>query len=574
MKILGLNAYHGDAAAALIIDGRLIAAAAEERFNRQKHCAGFPKLAVEYCLREVGLQLADLDHVAISRKPTANLPHKVWHVLSSGLWRKKNAWKSAQSTISVGSTRNHFAELWSGGLPPHVHFHCVEHHLAHAASAFFVSPFDDSAILTLDGFGDFCSGLIATGKGNQMEVLQRISFPHSIGIFYTALTQYLGFPHYGDEGKVMALASFGTPKYLESMRKLLRFDPGGLIRLGLGYFTHHSRGVAMSWAEGSPEIGTLYSDKLITLLGPARQKGEPLNQHFYDVAASMQIHVEEVILEIVRHLARHTGKTRLCFAGGVALNSVVNGRILSETPFKEIYIQPAAADDGTAIGAAFYVQHQICGAPRSFEMNHASWGPAFTPSQIEKALRRANLPFQRLERAVQTAARCIAEGKVVGWFQGRMEFGPRALGNRSILADPRHADMKDILNRRVKHRESFRPFAPSLMLEEAAALFEQSDPSPFMLLVHKARAAQASKIAGALHVDGTGRLQTVTPQQNPVYYELISEFKKLSGVGLVINTSFNDSEPIVCTPDDAIHCFQNTNIDVLILESFMVERGR
>ncbi len=572
MKILGLNAYHGDAAAALLVDGRLVAAAAEERFNRHKHCAGFPRHAVGYCLHEAGIGLGDLDHVAVSRKPWANLSSKLRHVLLSGLWLRRNTWKSAGSTLAVSSVRARFEELHPGGLPAHVRLHNVEHHLAHAASAFFVSPFERSAILTLDGFGDFCSGLIGMGEGSRIRVLQRIHFPHSLGIFYTALTQFLGFPHYGDEGKVMALASLGKPTRMEEMRRLMGFDPDGLIRLGLDYFTHHTRGVAMTWSEGSPMVGELYSDKLIRLLGPPRKIDEPLDVRFLDVAASMQAHLEEVVLKLAGHLADLTGETRLCYAGGVALNSVVNRRISPETPFKQLYIQPAAGDDGTALGAAFYVQHQLCGKKRSFEMKHASWGPSFGEEEILKALLGKNLKVRRVDHPERDAARCIAEGSVVGWFQGRMEFGPRALGNRSILADPRRAGVKEILNARVKHRESFRPFAPSVLGEDVADFFERGDVSPFMLLVFKARSDQISKIPGALHVDGTGRLQTVHREQNPVYYELISEFKKLTGTGLIINTSFNDSEPMVCTPEDAIQCFLQANMDVLFMEHHEVRR--
>jgi len=328
----------------------------------------------------------------------------------------------------------------------------------------------------------------------------------------------------------------------------------------------------MTWAEGSPSIGTLYSEALPQLLGPARKKGEPLDQRLYDVAASMQIHLEEVILQLASHLAKVTGETRLCLAGGVALNSVVNGRIRLETPFRELFIQPAAADDGTAIGAAFYIQHQLLRRPRSFVMQHANWGPSFSNQEIEAAAKRAGLKAQKLEEPETAAARAISDGKVIGWFQGRMEFGPRALGNRSILADPRRADMKQILNERVKHRETFRPFAPSLLQEQAGKYFDQDYPSPFMLLVYKARPEQEKNIAGALHVDQTGRLQTVTPDQNERYHRLLTKLNELTGHGMVVNTSFNDSEPIVCTPDDAIHCFLNTKMDALFLGDYEVSR--
>ncbi len=574
MKILGIDAYHGDASAALVVDGQLVAAAAEERFNRQKHCAGFPRRAIEYCLKEGGLRLRDLDHVGIARRPWVNWHRKLRHVLTSGLWLSGRTWGRAAGAVSIGGARAKFSELEEGRLAARTGFHCVEHHLAHAASAFFVSGMDRAAILTLDGFGDFSSGLLGMGEGSRIRVLKRIHFPHSLGIFYTALTQYLGFPHYGDEGKVMALASLGKPRRLNAMRELVRFDPERLIQLGLEYFNHHREGVAMTWAEGSPVVGPLYTPALEALLGtPARKKGEPLTARYYDIAASMQAHFEVVVLELTRHLASLTGEAHLCFAGGVALNSVVNGRIREETPFRDLFIQPAAADDGTAIGCAFYIQHQLLGEPRSFVMRHANWGPSFSDAEIEEVVKQAGLSAKRLDDPESAAARAIADGHVVGWFQGRMEYGPRALGNRSILADPRRADIKQILNERVKHRESFRPFAPSILEEDVGRYFDQDYPSPYMLLVYKARADQVANIPGALHVDGTGRLQTVTADQNPRYHRLLTRLKELTGHGIVVNTSFNDSEPIVCTPGDAIHCFLNTKMDVLFLGNYEVLRG-
>lgn len=568
MNILGINAYHGDAAAALVVDGQLVAAAAEERFNRQKHCAGFPKLAVEYCLREAGLRLKDIHHIGVSRKPSANLHRKVWQGLKRIL--QPNTWRAASSLASIGSLQSKLTELWPGELSSQTQIHHLEHHLTHAASAFFVSPFDEAAILTLDGFGDFSSGLLGMGRGTQIEVIRRIHFPHSLGIYYTALTQYLGFPYYGDEGKVMALASLGKPKYLKEMGKLVKFDSSSIVSLGLPYFTHHNHGVNMSWSEGSPTVGTIFSQELVELLGPARQKGEPLNERLYDVAASMQVHLEEVILQVARHLASITKETKLCLAGGVALNSVVNGRIRMETPFRELFIQPAAADDGTALGCAFYIHNQILDRPRSFVMEHANWGPAFRPEEIEFAIKEAGLKSIHHAAPERAAAKAITDGKVIGWFQGRMEFGPRALGNRSILADPHRSDIKQILNERVKHRESFRPFAPSLLAEEAGKFFEQDYPSPYMLLVYKAREEQKKNIVGSLHVDETGRLQTVTQKQNPRYHSLLQELKQITGDGIVINTSFNDSEPIVCTPQDAINCFLQTKMDVLFLGDYEV----
>lgn len=570
VRILGINAYHGDAAAALVVDGQLVAAVAEERFNRVKHCAGFPKLAIRYCLESAGLKLADLDHVAVSSDPRANLSLKLWRSLRRA-W-SPNTWRSAGRLVSMGGIRDEFASVTPSGLPTKAPIHRIEHHFSHAASAFFVSPFERAAILTLDGFGDFSSGLLGIGEGDRIRVLDRIRFPHSLGVYYTALTQYLGFPWYGDEGKVMAVAALGKPEHMAAMRKLLCFEPRGLVRLGLRYFTHHSQGVAMNWKEGSPSIGSLFSPALEELLGPARQKGQPLGPRYCDIAASMQLHLEEVVLELARHLALETGETRLCLAGGVALNSVVNGRIRTETSFRDLFIQPAAGDDGTAIGAAFAVEHQVLGRKRTFTMEHTYWGPEFGGKEIEAALVRAKLPVEKLDDVEGVAAKAIADGDVVGWYQGRMEFGPRALGNRSILADPRRPELKAMLNERVKHRESFRPFAPSLLEEEAGRYFEQDYPSPYMLLVYRARKEMEQEIPGALHVDHTGRLQTVKGNENPRYRRLIERFQALTGHGILVNTSFNDSEPIVCTPDDAIHCYLNTKMDVLFLGDYRVSR--
>ncbi|MCC7519524.1 MAG: carbamoyltransferase [Verrucomicrobiae bacterium] len=570
MRILGINAYHGDAAAAIVVDGRLVAAAAEERFTRVKHCAGFPSSAIEYCLREAGILLDQLDHVAVSSDPRANLPLKLWRSLRRA-WSPR-AWRSAGRLVSMGNLRAEFAAVAPSGLPARIPIHRIEHHFSHAASAFFVSPFERAAVLTLDGFGDFSSGWLGMGEGNRLRALGRLRFPHSLGVYYTALTQYLGFPWYGDEGKVMALAALGKPTRLAEMRKLLGFEPRGLARLGLKYFTHHTRGVAMNWKEGSPSIGPLFSSALEDLLGPARRKGQPLDPRFLDIAASMQAHLEEVVLELARHLARETGETRLCLAGGVALNSVVNGRLRAETAFKDLFVQPAAADDGTALGAAFAVEHQLLGRPRAFVMEHAYWGPEALPEEIEAALRRAKLTAEKLDDPESAAAKAIADGNVVGWFQGRMEFGPRALGNRSILADPRRPELKAMLNARVKHRESFRPFAPSLLEEDAGRYFDQDYPSPYMLLVYRARKEMENAIPGALHVDHTGRLQTVRGPENPRYRRLLERFQDLTGHGIVVNTSFNDSEPVVCTPDDAIQCFLKTKMDVLFLGDYCVAR--
>ena len=572
-SILGLNAYHGDAAAALVVDGLLVCAAEEERFNRVKHCAGFPSLAAAWCLAEAGLAPGDLDHVAIGRDPKANLTRKIVRAVRHGVdprflrSRVQNAARvrdvSGELAVALGVERDALR----------ARFHNVEHHQAHVASAFFVSPFEDAAILSVDGFGDFASTMLAVGHGSHFEVLDRVLFPHSLGLFYTAVTQWLGFLHYGDEGKVMGLAPYGRPVRLEELRKLVRL--GDTFELDLDYFTHDKDGVEMTWDEGSPTIGRIFSSRLEELLGPAREPGSELTSDHEDVAASLQKMLEEAYLHLVRRLWERTEIPNLCLAGGVALNAVANGLIRLETPFREVYVQPAAGDSGTAVGAAFHVLHQGLGAPRSFVMDHAYNGPQYTDEEYAAALDAAGLSFTRLDddELFPLVAERIAAGDVVGWFQGRMEFGPRALGNRSIVADPRRADMKDVLNARIKHREPFRPFAPSVLADRVGQWFEQDYTSPFMVLVYTTRAERRAEIPAVNHVDDTGRVQSVEERVNPRYWRLISEFDKLTGVPMLLNTSFNENEPIVMTPTEAAACFAKTRMDVLVLGNNVVRRA-
>jgi carbamoyltransferase len=574
LTILGLNAYHGDAAAALVVDGELVAAAEEERFSRVKHVAGFPSLAAAWCLSEGGVKPADLDHIAIGRDPRANLGAKVRRTLrhrpSAHYVRARLANQS-----QIGSAADALADaLGVERRSLRAQFHHVEHHRAHAASAFFVSPFQDAAVLSVDGFGDFASTMLAVGNGTTLKVLDRVLFPHSLGIFYTAVTQWLGFPHYGDEGKVMGLAPYGEPQYLDRMRELVRLD-GPLFALTLDYFTHHSRGVEMTWADGSPSIGRIYSQRMEDLLGAARQPGEPVLKHHEDVARSLQAMLEEAYLHLVNTLWERTQVPRLALAGGVALNAVANGRIIPETQFQDVYVQPAAGDSGTAVGAAFDVWHRTSGSKRGFVMASADWGPRYTDEECAGAIVAAGLTSTLMddEQLFPYVAARIAEGEVVGWFQGRMEFGPRALGQRSIVADPRRVDMKDILNARIKHREPFRPFAPSVLSNKVGDWFEQDYPSPFMVLVYRTREAKREQIPAVNHVDDTGRVQSVDPEVLPRYWRLISEFDKLTGVPILLNTSFNENEPIVMTPGQATETFQKTRMDMLVLGNHVVRRN-
>jgi carbamoyltransferase len=573
--ILGLNAYHGDAAAALVVDGELVAAAEEERFNRIKHVAGFPALAARWCLAEGGVRAEELDHLAVSRDPRANVGQKLLRTIRHGA-SARYLKARLQNAAKIRDVRIALAEAL--GIEPdalRAQTHNVEHHQAHVASAFFVSPFEEAAILSVDGFGDFCSTMTAVGRGNSFQVLDRVLFPHSLGIYYAAFTQWLGFPEYGDEGKVMGLAPYGNAQpYLKALRDVLQTSDD-LFALNLDYFTHDKEGVDMTWDQGSPRIGRIYSDKLIETFGPARRAGEELTGHYEDVAAAVQKRLEEVYLHVVERLHERTGLPELCLAGGVALNAVANGRIRPETPFAGLYIQAAAGDSGTAVGAAYFVWNQVLRQPRTFAMEHVYTGPEYSDREIAAAIDGAGLAGSRLEdeELFAAVAERIAAGDVVGWFQGRMEFGPRALGHRSIIADPRRADMKDVLNARVKHREPFRPFAPSILAEAAGDWFEQDYNSPFMVLVYKTREDKREQIPAVNHVDDTGRLQTVEQAIEPRYYRLIREFDRLTGVPLVVNTSFNENEPIVMTPAEAVETFLKTHIDLLVLGNYIVSRN-
>jgi carbamoyltransferase len=572
--ILGLNAYHGDAAAAIVVDGEFVAAAEEERFNRVKHVAGFPALAAAWCLEEAGLAPEELDHIAVSRDPRANVGPALLHTVRHGASARylKASLDHAAKPRDVKAALARGLGIDESSLRAQVHD--VEHHQTHVASAFFVSPFEEAAILTVDAFGDFASAMTAHGRGGSYEILDRVLFPHSLGIFYIALTQWLGFPNYGDEGKTMGLAPYGDPEpNLRTMREVLQTH-GDLFALDLDYFTHDKEGVDMIWDEGAPRIAPIFSDKLVEALGPAREASSELTQHHQDVAASVQRRLEEVYLHVVERLQARTGLRSLCLAGGVALNAVANGRVRPETPFDELYVQPAAGDSGTAVGAAYYVWHQELHRPRSFVMRHAFTGPEYGADEIADAIRAAGLSGNVLEddALFPAVAERIAAGDVVGWFQGRMEFGPRALGHRSIVADPRAAHMKDVLNERIKHRESFRPFATSVLAEAVGDWFEQDYTSPFMVLVYKTRAEKRKLIPAASHVDHTTRVQTVERDVDPRYHRLIEEFDRQTGVPILLNTSFNENEPIVMTPAEAIDTFQKTHMDLLVLGNYVLRR--
>jgi carbamoyltransferase len=580
MRILGINAHHADASAAMVVDGKLVAAAEEERFRRIKHWAGFPSLAIEYCLREGGVGINDLDAIAVNRNPNARLLQRAKFVLqkrpSIGAIRRRLANRAKIQDIESEIA----AAFGMTSLKPKVHH--VEHHRAHLASTFFVAPFDDAAILSVDGFGDFVSSMWATGRGNSIDVLGEIGFPHSLGIFYTAMTQYLGFPHYGDEYKVMGLAPYGKPVLMGKMRDIVRIQPDGTFHLNLDYFTHHSIGLDMTWQSGSPTIGPVFSPRLVDALGPARASEEPIDDRHKNIAASMQAMFEEAFFALCGALQKKSRSTRLCVAGGCGYNSVANGLIFDRSPFRDVYIQAAAGDAGGAIGAAYWVWNQELRRERAFVMHHAYWGPEYSDAQIDEAVehRRGDIDDAHcaLERVHDERELCrrtaasIAAGNVVGWFQGRMEWGPRALGNRSIVCDPRRADMKNILNLKIKRRESFRPFAPSILREAVGEWFETDYDVPFMLQVYQIREEKRPLIPAVTHVNGSGRLQSVEESQNARYYRLIEAFREATGIPIVLNTSFNENEPVVNTPSEALDCFLRTKMDLLVMGDLMIAR--
>lgn len=579
MLVLGLNAFHGDSAACIVRDGQLVAAAEEERFRRVKHWAGFPSRAVAYCLAEAKAGLHDVAHIGINQNNRAHLFRKLKYLAA-----ERPDFGVLSQRLRNRHRRAGILELLAECFPGarfEGKLHRIEHHLCHLFSASYVSPFLDTAVVSVDGFGDFSSAAWGSSRRGNISVSGRVFFPHSLGVFYQALSQYLGFPNYGDEYKVMGLAPYGKPTYLDAMRRIVKLMPGGMFKLDLEYFRHHAEEVSYQWSDVSPLIGDLFSSRLEALLGPRRRPADPLSEHHRDVAHSVQAMYEEAFFHLLNEVQRRTGMEDIALAGGCAANSVANGKIRRMTPFRQVYVQSAAGDAGGAIGAAFAIWHQIGGA-RSFVMDNAYWGPHFSATDVAAVIESRHAEIEssgcivtevpdEAELCRRTAA-AIADGKVVGWFQGRMEWGPRALGNRSILCDPRRGDMKTILNDKIKRRESFRPFAPSVLSEAVAEWFEESDAVPFMMQVFQIRESKRARIPAVTHVDGSGRLQTVNRVTNPRYYRLIESFREITGVPMVLNTSFNENEPIVCTPAEALECYLRTRMDGLVLGNVMISR--
>lgn len=576
-SILGLNAYHGDASAAIVVDGKLIAAVEEERFNRVKHWAGFPAESIRYCLDQAGISPCDLDHVAISFDPRANFLRRLGYVVThlpsprSLLQRVKRQGKS----LGMGQQLAEAVGCRASELKARIHR--VEHHQTHVAAGFLISPFDEAAILSIDGMGDFTSTLTTHGSGTSWKELDRVFFPHSLGYLYTAITMYLGFPHFGDEYKVMGLAPYGEPEFADVIRRMVR-PRGDVFELELDYFTHHKleSGSLITWDKGAPRLPPFHSQRLERELGPMRKNGEEATHRHENIAKSLQVVTEEIVLHLLERLHAKTKSPNICMTGGVAMNSVANGKITRQTPFERVYIPAGAADNGTSFGAAFYVWNRVLGQPRVFTQDHAYWGSAFDHDACAAAIRAAGLPYETFDEAglVDRTTDLLLDGKVAGWFQGRMEFGARALGNRTLLADPRRTDMRDIINLRIKFREKFRPFAPSILEEHVGEWFEIDESTPFMEKVFPIRADKQARIPAVTHVDGSGRLQSVSKQTNPLYHALISRFHEKTGVPIVLNTSLNENEPIVRTPAEAINCFLRTDMDALILGNHLVDRHR
>lgn len=575
MNIIGINAWHADASAALIVDGKLVAAIEEERFTRKKHWAGFPGQAILFCMKEGGLSPQDVDYFVIGRDPKAKLLNKALYLLKNPLGSISVVADRFSNSRKVSSVGVELSLLF--GLPESLFKNKIqhaEHHRSHIASAFYASPFEEAACISVDGSGDFTTTMTAIGSGNRLDVIDSVDFPHSIGLFYTAFTQLLGFPHYGDEYKVMGMAPYGKPVFANEVSRIIQLKDNGLFSLDLDYFRKGTEGIISYDENFSPVVAPLFSKKLSLVFGPERMKGEPLEQKHKDLAASVQHVTEQALFHMMDHLHQKTKCDDLCVAGGVAQNSVANGKIKQHTPFKRIYIPSAGHDAGISMGAAQYTYYQKNPEAKRFYIRNAYLGGQYTNDEIRKYLDEKHYAFDTLDDDALYAKVCDAlmNGGVIGWFAGRAEFGPRALGGRSILADPRRPDARQILNEKIKRRESFRPFAPSILKEFVSAYFEQDDEVPFMEKVFRIREEKRSLLPAVTHVDGTGRLQTVDKEISPRYYQLIETFYARTGIPVLLNTSFNENEPIVNAPEEAVNCFLRTDMDMLVMENVVMEK--
>ncbi len=581
MLILGLNAFHGDASACVLKDGYVLAAAEEERFLRIKHWAGFPVQAISWCLKEAGVTIADVEIIALNSNPKARLWAKIGYTLA-----QRPKFSYLLERLNHRRQRLDLRQYFAAHLQPlasSARIYPVEHHRTHLASAFYCSPFTKAAVMSIDGFGDFCSTAWGIGSGTEIKTHKEVLFPHSLGIFYQAMTQYLGFPAYGDEYKIMGLAPYGKAEFKSEMAQLIHRTNDG-YELDLKYFRHHREKMNFQWHDGVPKFDALYSQDLEELFGPARRPGSELTQRHKDLAYCVQDCYESVVFDLLAQWHKTTGLDDLALAGGCAMNSVANGRLYDNTGFRRVYVQPAAGDAGGALGAALCAQADSTEGLHRSPMLHAAWGPQFTNDEINVLLKTQETEL--IAQAVQicqydaegllceAVASLLSEGGIVGWFQGRMEWGPRALGQRSILADPRRGDMREILNLKIKRRESFRPFAPSILRECVGEWFEYDADVPFMMKVFTIRAERRDQVPAVTHVDGSGRLQTVSREHNERYYRLIKCFATKTGVPMLLNTSFNENEPIVCRPQEALDCFLRTGMDCLVLNDFVLRRAK
>jgi carbamoyltransferase len=572
MLILGLNMFHADASAAIVLDGEVVFAIAEERLNRVKHYAGFPAMAVKACLDAVGARIADVDHVAVGQDSDANLAKKVQYALANPV-KILNFIRLRQRKEAMRDVRLLLAQaLDTDAKGLRFQEHHLEHHIAHIASAYYCSPWEGAAGFSYDGSGDFVSTMMALCEDNEIKVLERVFLPHSLGSFYTMICEFIGYKKYGDEGKVMGLAPYGKDTYCDQIREITQLNDSA-FRLNLHYFMPLGSNQGMQiQADGTVRLARHFSDRMVQLFGEPRQPHAEITQRDMDLAYAMQHRFEEVFFHLMKQLHQRVPVADLVMAGGCALNSVANGKLFQQTPFRRTWIQPAAGDEGLAIGAALHTYHARLQQPRRYQMKDSYLGPEFSDSRIESELKKADLGYRKLARQplLDAVAEQIVAGNVVGWFQGRMEWGPRALGNRSIVAHPGLPDMKDVLNARIKHREWFRPFAPSILVERQHEYFEHDHPSPFMLHVYKIRPEQRAQLCAVNHVDDTGRLQTVSREENPLYYDLIRAFERRTGIPVILNTSFNENEPIVCKPEEAIDCFKRTRMDGLAIGPYLV----
>ena len=579
--ILGINAFHPDSSACLLLDGKLIGAVAEERFGqRNRHTSEFPENAIRWVLKEAGIRLRDVTHVAVARKANANFTEKAQYIFRNPIsgyeslkhfrFRQKRARLSIRTLSATFDEDPSFLKF---------KFYNVEHHIAHIASSYYLSPFDETtAGFSYDGSGDFVTAMAARCEGTRIEVIDKVSVPNSLGFFYTAMCQFIGFDQFGEEFKVMGLAPYGENKFAEAMSEVLKIDDTPWFKINPKYF-FIARGLneAQLTDDHNVRLGRIYSDALIDLFGIPRKRGSEITQREKDIAQSTQAHFEEAAKKCLRLLSTHVPLKRLAMAGGCALNGVMNAKIYRDFPVENMYIQPASSDDGTALGAAYHCWHMHLGRTERFEMKHAFWGPKYNSEKILGAIEAAGLRPYRCsneQELTRMTAGYIADGAVVGWYQGRSEWGPRALGNRSIIANPSIHDMKDKINRKIKKRESFRPFAPSVLREDVNCYFEQDIQSPFMMHVVKFKPKWRGVFPAVTHIDGTARLQTVDEENNPRYYRLIKSFKDITGFGIILNTSFNENEPVVDSPEQAISCFLRTDLDVLVMDEYILAKNR